>query len=733
MTVPEGDPEGWAAWVAATPTTTGLPVGDPDRFLLEVTPAGGHGNQVLAFDGGKCRTLVDPARFDPSGNSWVGRWDLSPDGRRLAVQITDAAEATRLWVLDRDTGDVVDGPIDRCRYTNIAWLPDSSAFFYVRTDPSLGIYRQHLLRHTVGETPDRDVELPVPGAAGDPDHPVLAPVLVGDGRWLVVARSDGCAADTLLHIADLHAGEPSDPRALQQPVFHTVSAKTSFASRLPAFAAGRFHMVSAEPANDRGAVFAVDPRHLHRRDRWRQLIPEDPDQRTIITAVGAARVDGREALIVTRARDGASWLSIHEENGRLLRTVRPPDTAQAVASVRGWTMSAHRLLVRWQAPGLRATTEHHLDGPDHPGRDWRPPNAVARPARPIETDTEVFPVRFQPAGQEPETLLWISRRRGTRGPVPTLLTGYGILGIPADPEPQHFAAAFDAWRRAGGAVASAVMPGGGDHGERRGHARDGAAGQLSEADWLRARDALVAAGVCLPDNVTALGWSGPGNTLLNLARDHPGAFPVVATAAPMVGFPQHELHDLERNPGRVPSDCSGLWKFGAGAPTTDAHRRLETLGWQKDGTHVVIAVGDQDTRVDPGANGLRYSHLLTNQGVPHTLIRTAKGGHQLDHAPPELLGGLLATAAARTGLQLPRPATAPGLASGIAAVYDAVRGMPAVLNKPLKNAPSGPSISPRGVPAEGSGPAVNIGMPANAPAHGHCLRGSGRALDKGLG
>ncbi|MGR7001971.1 hypothetical protein ACU686_34700 [Yinghuangia aomiensis] len=86
--------------------------GDPDRFLLEVTPAGGHGNQVLAFDGGKCRTLVDPARFDPSGNSWVGKWDLSPDGRRLAVQITDAAEATRLWVLDRDTGDVVDGPID---------------------------------------------------------------------------------------------------------------------------------------------------------------------------------------------------------------------------------------------------------------------------------------------------------------------------------------------------------------------------------------------------------------------------------------------------------------------------------------------------------------------------------------------------------------------------------------------------------------------------------------------
>ncbi|MEU8137216.1 alpha/beta hydrolase family protein [Streptodolium elevatio] len=323
----------------------------------------------------------------------------------------------------------------------------------------------------------------------------------------------------------------------------------------------------------------------------------------------------------------------------------------------------------WQAPGFRSTTEHNLNEPDRPARVWRPPSVVGTTAGPVQSDTEVFPVRFQPAGQEPEAVIWVSRRRGVTEPAPTLLTGYGVMGLAADIEPGYVADAFDAWRRAGGVVASAVLPGGGDLGERRGHARDGADGRLSQQDWLNAKDALVAAGVCAPDAATALGFSGPGNTLLNIARDSPGAFRVVAAVAPMVGFPQHDLEDLDRHPDRVPSDCSGLWKFGPGTDTIDANRRLESLGWQKGGgTHVVIAVGADDTRVAPKDNGLRYSGLLNAEGVPHTLIHTAEGGHQVNYAPPELLSGVFATAAARTGLSTPLPTAAPGLKAAVAAL-----------------------------------------------------------------
>lgn len=677
----EGELERWTAWLGAKPAATGLPVGERDRFLLEVWPAGQRGNKVLAFDAGEVRTLVDPAQLDSSGRSWIGRWDPSPDGSRLAVQLTDARERTRLWVLDRETGAMIDGPIDRCWYTNIAWFPDSSGFYYVRTDPILGGYRQHLLRHIVGEAPDQDGEVPVPGAADDPTCPMLAPALVDDGRWLVVAQF-AVDAEVFLHIADLRGADSAGRHDVGQPVFRTTRAEMSREGGLPAFAAGRFHLVSTEATHDRGAVFAVAPEHLHRRERWRRLIPEDPDPRTVIRAVGAAHVGDDPVLVVTRARDGVSWLTIHDPQGRLLRTVRPPEGVR-VASARTWGLSQGRLLVRWRGPGFSGTTEHHPSDPHGGDRIWRPPSAVGPAAPRVEAETEVFPVRFQPAGTEPEAVIWVSRRRGTSGPVPTLLTGYGILGIPTDPEPEHFAGAFEAWRRAGGAVASAIQPGGGDLGERRGHVRDGADGDLSEEDWLRAREALVAAGVATPDAITALGWSGPCNTLLNLARDHPGAFPVVATAAPMVGFPEHDLSDLAGNPDRVPTDCSGLWKFGRGAAATDAHRRLEALGWQ-EGTHVIIAVADQDTRVDPATNGLRYSRALAEKGVSHTLIRTAEGGHQLEHAPPELLGGLLAAAAAHTGLPAPEPNTTARFVARVIAGYAGLRAFAVPNTNPVK-------------------------------------------------
>ena len=41
-----------------------------------------------------------------------------------------------LRVMDVATGELVDGPIDRCRYSPVAWLPGGEAFYYVRRLPA---------------------------------------------------------------------------------------------------------------------------------------------------------------------------------------------------------------------------------------------------------------------------------------------------------------------------------------------------------------------------------------------------------------------------------------------------------------------------------------------------------------------------------------------------------------------------------------------------------------------
>src|SRR4051812_31989786 len=82
---------------------------------------------------GTIRVLVDPMALDPEGTTTLDAWSPSWEGDRLAYQVsTGGDEESLLYVLDVTTGEVVDGPIDRCRYSPVAWLPGGEELFYVR-------------------------------------------------------------------------------------------------------------------------------------------------------------------------------------------------------------------------------------------------------------------------------------------------------------------------------------------------------------------------------------------------------------------------------------------------------------------------------------------------------------------------------------------------------------------------------------------------------------------------
>ena len=66
-----------------------------------------------------------------------------------------------LRVMDVATGEVVDGPIDRCRYSAVAWLPGGEAFYYVRRLPPDQVpageeqYHRRVYLHRVGTAAGR--------------------------------------------------------------------------------------------------------------------------------------------------------------------------------------------------------------------------------------------------------------------------------------------------------------------------------------------------------------------------------------------------------------------------------------------------------------------------------------------------------------------------------------------------------------------------------------------------
>jgi prolyl oligopeptidase len=136
--------------------------------------------------------LIDPKQLDPTGLTTLDAWQPSPDGTKLAYQLSRGGdERSSLPVLDVLTGELIDGPLDGCRYSPVAWLPDGDTFYYVR-------FRQ-VRRHRLGDPDDVTVLA---------DEASYGLEISADGRWLTICTT----ADVWL--ADLSTDAP--PRHLPQ-------------------------------------------------------------------------------------------------------------------------------------------------------------------------------------------------------------------------------------------------------------------------------------------------------------------------------------------------------------------------------------------------------------------------------------------------------------------------------------------------------------------------------------
>jgi prolyl oligopeptidase len=150
--------------------------------------------------------------LDPTGTTTLDGWWPSIEGDRLAYLVSrGGTEMSRLWVIDVGTGATVDGPIDRLRYSPVAWLPGGEAFYYVRhVGPSPGVVDPTLHRrvylHRIGEADDVLI-------FGDqrPPGTYFWVRVSRDGRWLTLTANRGTDPRNDAWIADLTGGAARAP------------------------------------------------------------------------------------------------------------------------------------------------------------------------------------------------------------------------------------------------------------------------------------------------------------------------------------------------------------------------------------------------------------------------------------------------------------------------------------------------------------------------------------------
>src|SRR6185437_1929978 len=94
------------------------------RFFMRRTAEQEHAVLLTVEPDGTERVLIDPMAIDPSGSTTLDAWQPSKEGELLAYQLSEGGnEESILRVIDVATGELIDGPIDRCRYSPVGFLP----------------------------------------------------------------------------------------------------------------------------------------------------------------------------------------------------------------------------------------------------------------------------------------------------------------------------------------------------------------------------------------------------------------------------------------------------------------------------------------------------------------------------------------------------------------------------------------------------------------------------------
>ena len=249
--------------------------------------------------------------IDPSGLTTLDAWQPDKEGRLLAYQLSQGGdEESLLRVLDVETGALVDGPIDRCRYSNVAWLPGGKAFYYTRRLPPDAVpegesqYHRRVYLHQLGTPADEDVLI---FGTGRDKTDYYAVSVSRDGRWLAISASRGTAPRNDLWLADLSV------RRHARPICAWCRRGWT---RRPGCGSGGTGCCTCSPTRMRraGRVAVADPAAAGLADRasWRELIPEDPEA----VLRGFAILDGpelaRPVLLATWTRHALSEITVHD-------------------------------------------------------------------------------------------------------------------------------------------------------------------------------------------------------------------------------------------------------------------------------------------------------------------------------------------------------------------------------------------------------------------------------------
>ncbi len=562
----------------------------------------GRQNQPVLYwrDGvnGPDHIAVDPNALNESGTTALDWFYPSENGRLLAFGLSENGnEESVLHLLDLDTGRELPDRVPRMRAASLAWLPDSTGFYYTRY-PAPGEvpsgeeqYHRAIYFHRLG------VESAVDPLIFQPTTKEYWPGvgLSPDGRWLIISVAR--TFDQVdLYIQDLLSGSMLVPVAQDLPA--------SFEGEI---SHGRlFLRTNLDAPTYR--LYVVDPERPD-RGSWREIVASRADAVLESVAVAGNR------LVLGYLERASSRLRLTDLEGRPIEDVPLPTLGSLFGVGAEW--DGRELFYGFSSYAVPPSV-YRIDLETGISSLWRRVEATIDP-----TKYEVGQVSYASKDGTPISMFLVHRAGMARnGDNPTYLTAYGGFNISMTP---GFSRSLLLWLEQGGVVAVPNIRGGGEYGEGWHQAGILANKQNSFDDFIAAAEWLIRERYTRAERLAAAGGSNGGLLMGAALTQRPELFRAVLIQVPLLDMLRYHRFLIAR-----------LWipEYGS-AEDAEQFRWLRAYSpyhHVRPGVAypaVLLATAESDTRVDPMHARKMAARLqaATSAERPVLLRLEARAGH----------------------------------------------------------------------------------------------------------
>jgi prolyl oligopeptidase len=513
------------------------------------------------------RVVVDPDAVDPSGETAIDFFVPSPDGKQVAVSLSEhGSEDGSLYVYDADSGKVMDEPIPHVNLMggSVAWRHDGAGFWYTLCADPAGFRQQVWFRELRGAPDHLDL------AGGFADERIAENYLSTspDGRWVMDRVQKGDGGEWQIFVRSQSAD-------------------------------GSWWQVADVPDKCVYAVLGTDALYLlARRDAPHGKVLRLPvtdgvtvaDAHEIIPAGDLAIEDlavTRDTVWLVETNGGPQQVRAFDPSGRPLPPVEiPPLSSVSSYFARLSTLGPDR--IAWSCESF---TE--------PATWWVAADSEAPRPTALMTTTPVDLSRYE------VTREFATSRDGTRVPLnviaapgtprdgtaPALLTAYGGYSISLVP---RFDPELLLWLEQGGVYVVANIRGGGEFGEEWHHAGRLATKQTCFDDFIACAGHLVSSRITSRDRLAIIGGSNGGLLMGAVLTQRPDLARAVVAAVPV-------MDSL-----RAETTTNGRFNTPEFGTVEDPELFTALLAYSPyhnvaDGTAypaVLLTAGDNDARVD---------------------------------------------------------------------------------------------------------------------------------------